>query len=156
MISGEHRDEFTDASADRSARRQLARLVTEVLAPPPVTAALLIVIAFHSASTALDALRWALLTVLFVSLVPLAYILGQVRRRRLTDHHIVRREQRPLPMLVGMSSVIVGLALLAVLGAPRELVALVTAMTVGLAACLAVTLIWKISVHAAVAAGAVV
>lgn len=47
-------------------------------------------------------------------------------------------------------------ALLVALGAPRELVALVAAMTVGLGACLAVTLVWKISVHSAAAAGVVV
>lgn len=158
-MSREHPEEFAAGSTGRSGRpvrRQLARLVTEVLAPPPVTAALLIVIAFHSAPTAVDAFRWALLTVLFVSIAPLVYILDQVRRRRLTDHHIVRREQRPLPMLVGVSSVLIGLALLVALGAPRELVALVTAMTVGLGACLAVTLVWKISVHTATVAGVVV
>jgi len=42
------------------------------------------------------------------------------------------------------------------LGAPRELVALVAAMGVGLIVSLLVTLLWKISVHVAVVAGAVV
>lgn len=134
----------------------MARLVTEVFAPAPITAALLIVIAFHSAPTTIDAIRWALLTVLFVTLVPLIYVLREVRRRRLTDHHVVRREQRPLPLMVGIGSVLVGLALLVYLGAPKELVALVGAMTVGLVTTLMVTLIWKISLHMAVAVGAIV
>jgi membrane-associated phospholipid phosphatase len=66
------------------------------------------------------------------------------------------REQRARPLLVGIASVVVGLLLLAALGAPRPLVALVAAMAVGLATSLLVTLAWKISVHTAVNAGAVV
>jgi membrane-associated phospholipid phosphatase len=66
------------------------------------------------------------------------------------------REQRALPLTVGIGSVLIGLFLLAVLGAPRDLVALVAAMAVGLASSLLVTLAWKISVHTAVAAGAAV
>jgi len=52
--------------------------------------------------------------------------------------------------------VLVGTALLAVMGAPRELLALLGAMVAGLLVTLAITLVWKISVHAAVAAGTVV
>jgi membrane-associated phospholipid phosphatase len=55
-----------------------------------------------------------------------------------------------------VASVLVGLAILAVRGAPRELVALVAALAVGLASSLAVTLVWKISIHVAVVTGAVV
>ena len=55
-----------------------------------------------------------------------------------------------------MASVLVGLAILAVRGAPRELVALVAALAVGLASSLAVTLVWKISIHVAVVTGAIV
>lgn len=58
-------------------------------------------------------------------------------------------------LVVGIVSVLAGLALLATLGAPRGLVALVAAMAVGLAASTTVTLFWKISVHTAVNAGAV-
>jgi membrane-associated phospholipid phosphatase len=140
----------------QSGRRRLARLVTEALAPAPTVALLLLVVAWRSAPSPAEALRWGLLAALFASLVPFAYILRGVRRRRLTDHHVGVREQRPLPLLVGIASVLAGLALLAAWGAPRDLVALVAAMAVGLATSLLVTLAWKISVHTAVVAGAVV
>ena len=78
-----------------------------------------------------------------------------VRRRQFTDHHVRLREQRPIAFLVGITSLLVGLALMVLLGAPRELVALVAAMGVGLIVSLLVTLLWKISVHVAVVAGAV-
>jgi hypothetical protein len=50
--------------------------------------------------------------------------------------------------------VIVGVGLLAVAGAPRELLALEAAMAVGLGTL--VTLAWKVSVHVAVVTGALV
>ena len=100
-------------------------------------------------------LRWGILAALFASFVPFLYIVRGVRRGRLTDHHVRVREQRRLPLLVGVASVVIGLTLLALWGAPRELVALVASMVVGLASSLLVTLVWKISIHTAVVAGAV-
>ncbi len=55
-----------------------------------------------------------------------------------------------------LGSVLVGVALMLVFNAPRELLALMGAMVAGLIVTLAVTLVWKISVHAAVAGGTVV
>ncbi|HEV8638086.1 MAG TPA: phosphatase PAP2 family protein [Chloroflexota bacterium] len=139
-----------------STRRHLARIVTEVFAPAPTVVVLLLLVAWRSAPTPGEALKWGALAALFACLVPLGYVLRAVRRRQLTDRHVRVRAQRPLPLLVGIASVLVGLALLAVWGAPRELVALVAAMAVGLVTALLVTLFWKVSVHAAVIAGAVV
>lgn len=135
-------------------QRRLARAVTEIFAPVPTVAALLVVMAWHTATTTADAVRWGLVAVLFASAIPFAYIISGVRRRRFSDHHVSVREQRPIVLLVGIASVLVGVALLAFLGAPRDLVALVGAIAVGLMSSMLVTLFWKISVHAAVTAGA--
>lgn len=137
-------------------RLRCARLITEVLAPAPIAAALLVAVAFHSAPTAAAALGWALLAVLFASAIPFLYVLWGVRRRRLTDRHVRLREQRLLPLLVGVGSVLVGIALLSRWGAPQELIALVGAMLAGLIVSLLVTFVWKISMHTAVAGGAAV
>lgn len=137
-------------------QHRFARLVTEVLAPAPVAAALLLLIAWHSTSSVLEAAWWGFLTVLFTVLIPFLYLLYGVRRRRFTDHHVRIRQQRPLPLSVAVVSVLVDVALLLLLGAPRELLALVVAMAVGLGISTAVTLVWKISIHVAVVAGAVV
>src|SRR5215218_8302976 len=101
------------ASPPTSARLRLARLLTEVLAPAPTVAVLLLLVAWRSAPTTAEAARWGLLAALFASLVPFLYIVRGVRRGRLTDHHVRVREQRPLPLLVGIASVLAGLALLA-------------------------------------------
>jgi hypothetical protein len=137
-------------------RRRLARLVTEVLAPAPIVAALLLVVAWQSAPTVAAAAAWGLVAALFASLLPFLFILRGVRRGRLTDHHVGVREQRRTPLLMGLASVLVGLALLAAWSAPRELLALVAAMLAGLVVSLLVTLGWKVSLHTSVAAGSIV
>jgi membrane-associated phospholipid phosphatase len=125
------------------------------LAPAPVITALLLAVAWHSAATPTEALKWALLAAAFCSFLPMLYILRGVRRGGLTDHHVRLRRQRRGPLLVAGGSVLIGLALLVVTGAPRDVVALVGAGAVGLFVAVAITLLWKISIHVAVAAGAV-
>ncbi len=139
-----------------TSKQRLARLVTEVLAPAPTVAGLLLAVAWRSTPTAAEAVKWGLLASLFASVIPFLFILRGVMRRRLTDHHVRLREQRPIPLLVGAASVLIGLGLLAWWGAPRELVALVAAMLVGLVTSMLVTLFWKLSIHTAVSAGALV
>ncbi len=131
----------------RAARRHLARLITEILAPTPVTAILLVAVSLQSAESLAAGIRWAAITVLIVCAIPLGFVLSQVRRGRLTDHHVRQREQRWLPMLVALGAVVVSFALLIWLGAPRELVVLLVSMTVGAVVCLLITLFWKLSIH---------
>jgi len=140
----------------RTMRRRVARIITELLAPVPVATILLFVVAWHSTHSLARSLVWGGVSALFATLVPLLYLLRGVRRRQFTDRHVRLREQRPLAFLVGIASLLIGLALMVVLGAPRELLALIAAMGVGLIVSLLVTLLWKISVHVAVVAGAVV
>jgi membrane-associated phospholipid phosphatase len=86
----------------------------------------------------------------------MAYIVVGVRRRQLSDRHVRMRRERPLPLMIGVASVVVGVVLLIQAGAPRDLIALEAAMAVGLGSSLLVTLAWKISIHVAVVAGAIV
>ncbi len=137
-------------------RRKLARSATEILAPAPTIAGLLLVVAWHNTPTIVEALRWAVLAIILGSLLPVLYILLQVRRGRLTDHHVRLREQRLGPLLVATMSLLALLTVLIAGGAPRELVALVGALVIGLAVGTLVTLYWKISGHVGVVAGAVV
>ncbi len=98
-------------------------------------------------------LGWGLLAVLFSSVVPYGIIWLGVRRGQLTDHHIGVREQRRRPLVYGLLSVLVGLAALILLSAPRPLVAMVVVMFTVLLVVTAINQVWKLSAHAAVAAG---
>ena len=132
----------------------LARAVTELLAPANLAVAQLLLVGWHS-TPGPAGLGWGLLAATFCGLLPYGIVITGVHRRRWTDRHLRARQQRPVPFLAAIASVLAGLALLLALDAPRQLVALVVAMLAGLAATLVVTLWWKLSVHTAAAAGTV-
>jgi hypothetical protein len=73
---------------------------------------------------------------------------------RLTDRNISLRQQRIRFAAVAITSILIGLAVLAAFDAPGEMVALQASIAVGVACGWVITLWWKISVHAAIAAGA--
>src|SRR5260370_29521271 len=103
-------------------RRGVARAVTEVAAPANVVAALLVVMAVSTAPPA-DALRWAVISILFASVLPMAYVIAQVRRRRVTDRHVRIRVQRRVPALAASRSTAGGGGAPTGWGAPRPPVA---------------------------------
>jgi MFS family permease len=137
----------------RTFRRLAARTATEVFAPAVVVVEISFLVGLHAGATIAAGLLWGLLAALFSSLIPFGAILVGVRRGRLTDHHVGKREQRRIPLLIALASVLVGLAVLALAGAPREMLALVTSMFFSLAVTLVITHWWKVSAHAAVASG---
>ncbi|MEV7442243.1 hypothetical protein AB0O22_13930 [Streptomyces sp. NPDC091204] len=142
------------AFADCSPRQKAARVLSDVLAPANLVVALLLLIGWHSTAS-WTGLGWGLLGALFCGVVPIGIIVLGVRRGALTDQHIRVRRQRLLPMGLSLLSVVAGITLLHVLGAPGEVFALVVAMLVGLVSSLLVTVGWQISIHMSVAGGTV-
>jgi membrane-associated phospholipid phosphatase len=135
-------------------RLRVARLVGEVLPPPPILAVLALVIAWDTSPTPAMAVVWGGIAAVSASVLPYALILRGVRRGRLSDKNISLREQRIRFGVVAITSILLGLILLAAFDAPAELVALQASIAVGVACGWVITLWWKISVHAAIAAGA--
>jgi membrane-associated phospholipid phosphatase len=135
-------------------RLRLARLVGEVLSPPPILVALALAVAWAASPTPAAAVLWGGVAAVSASLLPYALILRGVRRGRLSDRNLSLREQRVRFGGVAIASLLAGLAVLVAFDAPAELVALQAAIAVGVACGWLVTLWWKISVHAAIAAGA--
>jgi membrane-associated phospholipid phosphatase len=135
-------------------RLRVARLVGEVLSPPPILAVLALVVAWDSSPTPAMAVVWGGIAAVSASVLPYMLILRGVRRGRLSDKNISLREQRVRFGVVGITSILTGLAVLAAFDAPAEMVALQVSIAVGVACGWVITLWWKISVHAAIAAGA--
>jgi membrane-associated phospholipid phosphatase len=135
-------------------RLRVARLVGEVLSPPPILAVLALVIAWASSPTPAMAVVWGGIAAVSASVLPYALILRGVRRGRLTDRNISLRQQRVRFAAVAIASILTGLTVLAAFDAPAEMVALQASIAVGVACGWVITLWWKISVHAAIAAGA--
>ncbi|MEU7449180.1 hypothetical protein [Streptomyces diastaticus] len=144
----------TTASTAPSPERRSARLITEVLAPANLVITILVVIGWHS-TTSLSGAGWGLLAGLFCGGLPIAFIIAGARRGHWTDKHVKVRSQRWIPLGATLASVLLGTALLALLDAPQDVIALVFAMIAGLLLTMLVTVWWKVSVHTAVASGVV-
>lgn len=130
-----------------------ARLITDGLDPKTWIIADTLLIGWHTAG--FSGIGWGLLGCLFAAVIPLAFIKYGIRRGRWADRHVGQRRQRITVMVFIIGSVATGILLMALLGSPRTMIALIAAMLVTLAALLAVTPVWKISVHAAVSSGSV-
>ncbi|WP_328923798.1 hypothetical protein OG429_03600 [Streptomyces sp. NBC_00190] len=130
-----------------------ARLITDGLDPKTWIIADTILIGWHTSR--LSGIGWGLLGCLFAAVIPLAFIKYGIRRGRWADRHVGPRPQRIIVMSFVTVSVATGILLLWMFDAPRTMIALIAAMMVTVAALLAVTPAWKISVHAAVSSGSV-
>jgi hypothetical protein len=145
----------TEANAGTVGRTQVARILTEVFAPPILVVTLLIVVGIHSTSSIGQGLLLSAVAAFFAAGLPYAIMLIGIRKGRLSGRHLSLREQRPTMMIIGLVSVSVGLLAMVWLDAPREFLALVAAMVAGVGVALAISSFWKISIHAACAAGSV-
>jgi membrane-associated phospholipid phosphatase len=135
-------------------RLRVARLVGELLSPPAVIVALALLVAWDSSPSPGMAVVWGGIAAVFASVLPYAVILRGVRRGRLSDRNIGVREERIRIGVLAIASILVGLAVLAAFDAPAEMLALLASIAVGVAGGWVITLWRKISVHAAIAAGA--
>lgn len=135
------------------AESRTARLITDGAEPKNVIIAVSIAVGLAQ-DNPLTGLLWALEAILFAAALPMAYIKHGMRKGMWADRHVGQRQRRLLLIPVIMASVGAGIGGMLWLNAPDQMLALVAAMLATLAVLLPVTAFWKISVHTAVAAGA--
>jgi membrane-associated phospholipid phosphatase len=134
---------------------RVATVVTEVCSPAVVVVLLPLAVAWHATGHHWGAtVLWGLVVALFSSVLPMAFIIRGARQGRWDGHHVRNREGRLVPLLLCLATTVVGLAILLTGRAPPDVVALDVAMLVTLLVCTAITQLWKISLHSAVAGGA--
>jgi hypothetical protein len=147
-------DDAAAPQPERSLSHRAARLVTEALAPVVIVTSMLLVVGWHAYGSSIG-VAWGFAAALFAGIVPFAFIVRGVRGGKLTDRHIGQREQRRVPLLVGLGCIAVGLVAFVLLGVNRELLAALGACGLGLLISLAVNHWWKMSIHTGTVAGAV-
>jgi hypothetical protein len=140
----------------RNTADTLARGLTEVFAPAVLAALLPLIVGAQAAPSLPAGLLWGLLASTFCAVIPYAMIWHGVRQGRLSDRHIGVREQRTRPLLFGLASVTIGVTLLVLLHAPRELTALIVASLAGGVIATGINHFWKSSIHSGVAAATTV
>jgi len=130
-----------------------ARRVTYWLEPKNWLIVSVLAIGWHADGRA--GLLWGVLAALFTGVLPTLFISYGVRHGRWSDRNVGARRPRLIVLGFITASVATGLILLAVLGAPRLLTGYLAFMLASVALLGAITTVWKISIHCAVAAGSV-
>lgn len=143
-----------DSPVSGSARGdRAARIATEAFAPPVLAIVVPLVVGVKVADPPLLGVAWGALAAVFVGALPYLLLRILMRAGRISgDHHVPDRRERALPIVLALVSIVTGLVLLAVLGAPAAVtvfgvVTVAVLTTVGV-----VNLGWKLSGHAAVVA----
>jgi membrane-associated phospholipid phosphatase len=138
---------------DPVSSRSAAGWVSYLLEPKNWIIATTLAVGGHAAG--LPGLAWGALAALFAGVLPTAFISWGVRRGRWDDRYVGAKRPRLIVLCFITASVAAGLALLAGLGAPGELTGYFACMLGSVAVLAAITTVWKISIHCAVAAGSV-
>src|SRR5260370_23728928 len=127
---------------------RFARYVSHVLAPAPLSLPFVLLVAFYHTRDQLAALVYAFITLFFLSIGPLIYIIIGVRLVRLSDVDVSRRTERAGPFLFGITSVMIGWLVLLLINGPKDLVTALI-ITAGSGVVLMVTEPWvRNSIHA--------
>ncbi len=131
---------------------KLAQVVSQAFSP--LTLAVAMVLWVAALADVRGAWMWGAIYVAIGIVVPLAYLLYLVRRRRVTDVNVFLRAQRVRPLQVTLAAGMVAWLVLLLGGAPGLLVLVTGALEVIGVLNYLVTLRWKISMHTTIAAAA--
>jgi membrane-associated phospholipid phosphatase len=134
-------------------RRSTAEWVTYLLEPKNWIIATTLAVGWHAAGV--KGLAWGAVAAMFAGVLPMAFINRGVRHGRWADRNVGAKRPRLIVLAFIIASVAVGLALLVGLGAPTELSGYFACLLGSVAVLAAITTVWKISIHCAVASGSV-
>ena len=134
-------------------RQAWARRCTAALEPTNWLIVTLVAVGWHADGRA--GLGWGLLAAVFAGVIPAAFLSYGVRRGLWGDRTVGARRPRLIVLGFITGSVAAGLVVLLVAGAPRLLTGYLAFMLGSVAVLAAITFLWKISIHCAVASGSV-
>ena len=127
---------------------RIARHVSHILAPATISLPFILLVAFYQAQDQLTALIYACITLFFLSVGPLLYIIIGVRLGKLSDIDVSRRSQRVGPFMFGIVSVMIGWFVLTLTNGPRNLQTVMIITVFSGIIMMVITFWWKISMHA--------
>jgi len=130
-----------------------ARRCTDLLEPTNWLIVTVLAVGWHAEGRA--GLGWGLVAAVFAGVLPAVLISYGVRRGLWGDRTVGARRPRLIVLSFITGSVAAGLILLIALGAPRLLTGYLAFMLGSVAVLAAITAVWKISIHGAVASGSV-
>ena len=145
---------IVEAPGPKPVHIRIARHVSNILAPTTISLPFVFLVAFYQARNQLVAFVYACITLFFLSIGPLMYIVIGVRLGKLSDIVVSRRSERAGPFLFGIISATIGWLVLALTNGPRHLQTALIITAFSGVLMLLITFKWKISIHASSLGGA--
>ena len=130
-------------------RKRIANLTSNILNPFLVSLIIILLLAFESASSTLDAVKWSLILIA-VSILPVfSVVIYLVRAGRLDGIFTSARRRRTKLYCLAGACASVGCIILVCCGAPLILIATFVAGLSAVVIFMGINLWWKISLHTA-------
>ena len=129
----------------------LAYVISQVGSPPVLAVVAMALLASTLSSP--RAWRWAGVYVFLAIVTPILYLLWLLSHGWVSDLDVQLREERARPLIFSIACAGVAWLVLALGGAPLEMVVVAGGLWLQMAVISGITLWWKISVHSAAAAG---
>lgn len=124
-----------------------ARLISLVLSPPLIVAALTGIVAYTEAGLTTNFFAWWIISGLFLALLPVTVILLGTRKGWISDLGLSQRDQRAWPLVFSIFFALVGGLILYIIEAPQLLLAIAAVNVALLSSALIISYFWKISFH---------
>lgn len=140
-------------SSDRTGLTRAARLFSNIVSPPVIFAVMGLVLSLYSLPLA-QALAWAAIYGLFVSLMPILFVLWMLSSGRVAELHMSDTGERHLPYIVAVVCAIAFLAIVNIADGPELLRCLGIFNVIALSALALINTRWLISFHATAVAAA--
>jgi len=148
LTDGADEQTIIDAPGASARRMRIARYVSNILAPATISLPFILLVAFYQTQDQLSALIYAFITLFFLSVGPLLYIIIGLRLGKLSDIDVSRRTQRVGPFIFGIVSVMIGWLVLTLTNGPRNLQTVMIITVFSGIIMMVITFWWKISMHA--------
>jgi len=130
-------------------RERIASLISNILNPFLVSLILILLLSFKSTSSALDAVKWSLISIAISILPVFGVIIYLVRSQKLESAFInVRKQRTKIYLLAGVCAGI-GCIILPYLEASSTLIATFVAGLSAVVVFMCINFLWKISLHTA-------
>jgi membrane-associated phospholipid phosphatase len=139
--------------SDRTGLTRAARIFSNIVSPPVIFAVMGLILSLYSLPLA-QALAWAAIYGLFVSLLPIIFVLWLLSTGRVAELHMSNTRERSIPYIVAVLSSIFFLVIANLADGPELLRCLGIFNVIALSALALINSRWLISFHATAVASA--
>ncbi|NNJ11388.1 phosphatase PAP2 family protein [Chloroflexales bacterium ZM16-3] len=127
----------------------VARTISQIFHPVILSVTSIFIVGVMGVEPVLRGMGWAALCTLIQVLPPTIFFTIRLRQGAYTDDDVSVRSQRNELYLFGMATVLIGVGVLTLMGAPQPFVALLTSAALLNGLSWFINLFWKISIHSA-------